>query len=86
VSASVHRENSLSSSGRRVSDENTHRDIEHSVENAQKGVLEQKVARRAWKFPLKGNRRVETLMRLSKSKSSKEITQGVCGRKTHSKS
>jgi hypothetical protein len=39
VSARVHREKSLSSSGRRVSEEDTHRVVEHSVENAQQGVL-----------------------------------------------
>jgi hypothetical protein len=39
VSASVHREKSLSSSGIRVSDEDTHGVFEHFVENAQQGVL-----------------------------------------------
>jgi hypothetical protein len=39
VSASVHRENSLSSSWRRVLEEDTHRVVEHFVENAQQGVL-----------------------------------------------
>jgi hypothetical protein len=39
VSASVHKENSLLSSGRRVSEEDTHKVVEHSIENAQKGVL-----------------------------------------------
>jgi hypothetical protein len=40
-----------------------------------KVCFEQKVSRRAQSFPLKGNRRVETLRRLSKSKISEEITK-----------
>jgi hypothetical protein len=51
-----------------------------------KVCFEQKVAKRAQIFPLKGNRRVKTLRILSKSKISGEIMQGVCGRQTHSKS
>jgi hypothetical protein len=35
----VHKENSLLSSKRRVSEEDTHRVVEHSVENTQQGVL-----------------------------------------------
>jgi hypothetical protein len=41
-----------------------------------KVCFEQKVARRAQSFPLKGNRRAETLRRLSKSKISEEIMLG----------
>jgi hypothetical protein len=37
-------------------------------------------------FPLKGKKRVEALRRLIKPKCSEEITQGVHGRQTHSKS
>jgi hypothetical protein len=38
-----------------------------------KVCFEPKIARRAPSFPLKGNRRVKTLRRLSKSKMSEEI-------------
>jgi hypothetical protein len=38
----VHRENSLLRSGRRVSEEDTHRVVEHSVENICKVCIEQK--------------------------------------------
>jgi hypothetical protein len=38
-----------------------------------KVFFEQKFARRARSFPLKGNKRVETLKRLSKLKISEEI-------------
>jgi hypothetical protein len=60
VGASVHRENSLLSSGRRVSEEDTHRVVEHSVESSARCAFE-KVARRAQSFPFERNRRVETL-------------------------
>jgi hypothetical protein len=51
-----------------------------------KVCFEQKVARRAQSFPLKGNRRDETLRRLSKSKISEEITRGVHRSQAYSKS
>jgi hypothetical protein len=38
----VHREKSLLSSGRRVSEEDTHKVVEHSVENIWKVCIEQK--------------------------------------------
>jgi hypothetical protein len=64
----VHKENSLSSSKRRVLEEDTYRVIEHSVETLNKVYFEQELARRAQE-PFEGRRRVETLRRLSKSKA-----------------
>jgi hypothetical protein len=42
-----------------------------------KVCFEQKVARRAQSFPLKGNRRAETLRRLSKSEIRRDNTRSV---------
>jgi hypothetical protein len=52
-------ENSLSSSRRGVSKEDTHRAVECSV--AQQGVLEHEISRRASNSPLKGNTRASSL-------------------------
>jgi hypothetical protein len=69
-------ENSLSSSRRGVSKEDTRRAVECSV--AQQGVLECEISRRASNSPLKGNTRAEFL-RDSSRKSSGWIAQLCVG-------
>jgi hypothetical protein len=70
----------LSSSRRRVSEEYTHRVFEHSMEKICKVCIERKVPRREQISPLEGNKRADTLRRLSISKISEEIMKGVCGK------